>query len=229
MGLLDAVPGRLRPPAAFDLGRGAEVVLGLDLGQRADPTALAVVELQDREDDDEDAMPGTRPPVTHFLVRHLKALPLRTPYPQVVAYVGAVAAAIAGRTGEEPRLFVDATGLGQPVVDAFRAAPVPVILRPTYFTHGDRRSEEHGEVRLGKAWLVSRLQVLLQQQRIHLPRSRDAEALAKELLDYEIRVDERANDTYGAFKVGTHDDLVTAVGLACQLDRSRAHAWILGR
>ncbi|MDQ3700038.1 MAG: hypothetical protein M3442_03845, partial [Chloroflexota bacterium] len=42
--------------------------------------------------------------------------------------------------------------------------------------------------------------------------------LGRELLDYEIRVDERANDTYGAFKVGAHDDLVTAVGLAIQAD-----------
>ena len=38
--------------------------------------------------------------------------------------------------------------------------------------------------------------------------------LAKELLDYQIRVSEDANDKYGAFKVVTHDDLVTALGLA---------------
>jgi hypothetical protein len=37
----------------------------------------------------------------------------------------------------------------------------------------------------------------------------------------EIRVEERANDTYGAFKVGTHDDLVTALGLAVQGDRPK--------
>ena len=42
----------------------------------------------------------------------------------------------------------------------------------------------------------------------------DAEAMFQELLDYEIQGDERANDRYGAFKVGTHDDLVTALGLA---------------
>ena len=38
--------------------------------------------------------------------------------------------------------------------------------------------------------------------------------LAKELLDYEIRVSEDANDKYGAFRVGSHDALVTALGLA---------------
>jgi hypothetical protein len=43
--------------------------------------------------------------------------------------------------------------------------------------------------------------------------------LSEELLDYEIRVDENANDRYGAFRVGTHDDLVTALGLATQADR----------
>src|SRR5205085_6609104 len=35
---------------------------------------------------------------------------------------------------------------------------------------------------------------------------------------YEIRVDKNANDTYGAFRVGIHDDLVTALGLATQVD-----------
>ena len=38
------------------------------------------------------------------------------------------------------------------------------------------------------------------------------------MLDFEIRVDENANDRYGAFKVGMHDDLVTAIGLATQVD-----------
>ena len=42
-----------------------------------------------------------------------------------------------------------------------------------------------------------------------------------ELLDYEIRVDQNANDRYGAFRVGTHDDLVTALGLATQDDGPR--------
>jgi hypothetical protein len=73
-------------------------------------------------------------------------------------------------------------------------------------------------VHLGKAFLVSRLQMLLQSGRVHLPRNPAAETLAAELLNYEIRVDEKANDRYGAFKVGTHDDLVTALGLTVQLD-----------
>jgi hypothetical protein len=52
-----------------------------------------------------------------------------------------------------------------------------------------------------------------------LPETPEARALASELLDYEIHVDENANEKYGAFKVGRHDDLVTAVGLAVQAGR----------
>jgi hypothetical protein len=87
-----------------------------------------------------------------------------------------------------------------------------------YFTHGNRRTEANGQVMIGKAWLVSRLKALFQSDRIHLsPSDPAAAALNRELLDYEIRVDENANDKYGAFKTGTHDDLVTALGLVAQL------------
>lgn len=51
--------------------------------------------------------------------------------------------------------------------------------------------------------------------RIHLPKTEEAVALQKELKNYTIRVNENANPEFGAFKVGTHDDLVTALGLAC--------------
>ena len=71
---------------------------------------------------------------------------------------------------------------------------------------------------LGKAYLVSRLQALLDADRLHLPQTPEATALVEELLDYEIRVDRNGHDRYGAFRVGTHDDLVTALGLAVQLD-----------
>ncbi len=41
-----------------------------------------------------------------------------------------------------------------------------------------------------------------------------AEEAIQELVEYEGQVDERANEKYGAFFVGLHDDLVNALGLA---------------
>ena len=63
--------------------------------------------------------------------------------------------------------------------------------------------------------------MLLQTARLHLPRTAEAERLAQELLDYEIQIDEKANERYGAFRVGSHDDLVTALGLAVNKEPRR--------
>lgn len=187
------------------------VVMGVDIGQQRDPTAVAVVESERR------AAAGR--PETHFLVRHLERLALGTPYPAVIDRISQVAAAVVERTGRAPRVYLDATGVGTPVVNSLRAAGLKHLVA-VYFTAGDRRVVKGSEVGLGKAWLVSRLQALLQFGRLHLPKTAEAEALAGELLDYEIRVSENGNDTYGAFRVGTHDDLVTALGLAVQEEQA---------
>lgn len=95
-----------------------------------------------------------------------------------------------------------------------------------FFTHGDRRTQDIEKVTLGKAFLVSRLQALLQSRRVHLPETSEARALAQELEDFEIRVSEEANDKYGAFRTGTHNDLVTAAAWQCRpITRSRSSRW----
>ena len=188
-----------------------DVLIGVDIGQKRDPTAICIAEIEDRYVDSRQE--------EHYLIRHLERMTLGTPYPDVARRVGELTHAVQRRTGAEPELYVDATGVGKPIVDLLqeRSCVSPIAV---YFTHGDRRNEETStdgkQVKLGKAFLVSRLQALLQTHRLHLPNTAEAQALAKELLDYEIRVDENANDRYGAFRVGTHDDLVTALGLAVQ-------------
>jgi hypothetical protein len=191
------------------------VTIGIDVGQKRDPTALCVAEPEHRA-------VGERVEV-HFMIRHLERLPLGTPYPRVAQRVARITGQVKARTGESPTIYMDATGVGQPVLDILRAEISGGRLVGVYFTYGDRRTEttvnRQRQVSLGKALLVSRLQTLLQCARLHLPRTREVEVLTDELLTYELRVDENANDRYGAFKVGTHDDLVTALGLAVQVDR----------
>jgi len=127
------------------------------------------------------------------------------------------------KSGTDPILYLGATGVGQPIVELLQERLRGGWVVPVYFTHGDRRNETREganvHITLGKAYMVSQLQALLQNHRLHLPHSREAEALTEELLNYELRVSENANDLYGAFRVGTHDDLVTALGLATQTDR----------
>ena len=202
------------------------VTIGCDVGQRVDPTAVCVVELEERAVGPVERVQAVSertgnlilmdaPPrvEAHHIVRHLERLPLDTLYQDVAARLKAICADVQARTKRRPTLYFDATG-AVPFLDTLAAAELPATVTPCFFNHGDRRTADGREVKIGKAWLVSQLQVLLQSGRLHLPKTAEAEALAQELLDYEIRIDPDGGDKYGAFKVGKHDDLVTALGLA---------------
>lgn len=198
---------------------GSYAIIGIDIGQKHDPTAIAVMELEWRTAE------GSRD--DHYLGRHIERLPLGTTYPAIAARLKEVVTNVKARGVSVAHVYVDATGVGMPVVDVLKAAGVPIT--PVYFTHGDRRTvnEDHS-VTLGKAFLVSRLKALMQTGRIHLTQSAEMDAMQKELMDYEIRVDEQANDRYGAFRVGTHDDLVTALGLAVQGKPPTPGVYVIG-
>ncbi len=53
--------------------------------------------------------------------------------------------------------------------------------------------------------MVSRMQVLLQSKRLHLPLTVEAGVLAKKWMDYEITVCDRAHASFSAMS-GSHDD-----------------------
>jgi hypothetical protein len=157
----------------------------------------------------------------HLLIRHLERIPAGSSYAAVAKRIGAVTEQVYWRREKPPDLFVDATGLGQPVLDLVERETGHGWILSVYMNHGDRRDQEPGEVKLGKAWLVARLQTLLQTGQLHLPRTAEAEQLAEDLLEFEIRVSEEVSDRPRAFPVGRHDDLVTALGLAVQEDPPR--------
>ena len=96
------------------------------------------------------------------LGRHLERLPIGTRYPEIAERAGEVSTGTRQRVGQDPQLYVDATGLGPPVVDLIRRHTRPATVVAVYFTHGDRLTEESDHILLGKAFLVSRLQLLLQ-------------------------------------------------------------------
>lgn len=219
-----AINGGLRYSTTIQMQDAPPVVMGVDVGQKHDPTAVAVVEAfpHDRV--------GRRQEYT-FETRHLERLPLGTDYRNVGRRIVDIVLKIQqrGRPANvrppQITIVVDATGVGTPVIDILRGEMeregIKVKLTEATFTHGDRLTGHSGQRRMsvGKGYLVSRLKSLLQTDRVFLPANHpEAAAMATELLDYEIRVDENANDRYGAFRTGTHDDLATALGLAVLTD-----------
>jgi hypothetical protein len=62
---------------------------------------------------------------------------------------------------------------------------------------------------------VSVVQVALQNRTLKIANElAEAETLARELQNFTVKITDSANDVYGAWREGTHDDLVLAVALA---------------
>jgi hypothetical protein len=181
-------------------------LIGIEKGPSS--TALCVVE------------PERRGNEVHFIVRHLERLPPNTSCVVLAERYSEIVERLGTRTDLFVQAYLNATQDGPPLVEAFRDLTKAWNLRPVYFNHGAQRAvgEDRTTIQLGKAWLVSRLKVLFQRGRLHMARTREADTLRRELEAYRVDLPEDANDRYGAFRVGSQDDLLTALGLAVQED-----------
>ena len=126
-----------------------------------------------------------------------------------------------GQNSRRVELILDATGVGLAIGDMLRERALEPKL--VLFTGSDKLNPQRGVTMVGKGWMVSRMQVLLQSQRLHLPRSVEAGVLTRELMDYRIDVSDDGHASFNA-KSGTHDDLVIALGLSCGVERSVGQA-----
>ena len=93
-----------------------DYILGLDLGQTTDYSALAVLERPVESPSKE----------VIYALRHLQRFPLGTPYTTIVPGVARIAAKPPLRGSP---LVVDQTGVGRPVVDMLRRTPGLAALR----------------------------------------------------------------------------------------------------
>jgi hypothetical protein len=147
---------------------------------------------------------------------HLQRWKLRTSYPAIVADVVEMINGLEReRTAVKPILAVDATGVGAPVVDLFKRERINAELLPIQIIGGANVSKENGMTRVPKRDLVSVVQVGLQNRKLKIAEELElAETLSRELQNFTVKITDAANDVYGAWREGTHDDLVLAVALA---------------
>jgi hypothetical protein len=206
------------------------VAIGVDIGERHDPTAVVVVEYERLALPVEELPRGLFDPApdvepepeyeTQYLVRALGRLPLGTSYPDVARHVNRVCMNIRKKQPNgSQHLLIDQTGVGRPVMQMIARLLDPAIhLTAVTFTGTDKCDSaplHRPEISMGKAFMVSRLQAALQDQRLKMPRSRLSEDLVTELKTYEVKVMESGREKYGAFAEGALDDLVSALGMAC--------------
>jgi hypothetical protein len=183
---------------------------GLDLGQAAEHTALAVVK-RTRIPDPENPLQTTR----SYVVGYLKRWPLKTAYEDIVRAV----AGLLARSPRRPMLAVDQTGVGQAVVGKVRKAGIPASLYPVTVTFGTAVAPpgDDGSLHVPKKDLAGVLSVLLQGHRLHVAPLPESELLKRELLQFRVKPPSAGAVTVEAWRERPHDDLVLAVALACWL------------
>lgn len=180
----------------------SDYLIGFDLGQMADYSALTIIERLYEEN-----------PTTYHL-RHLERFRLGTPYPDQVERVKEL-------VNREPlkglsSLIVDQTGVGKPVVDMLRETRLPVPIITILIHGGDAVSKEDKQFRVPKRDLVGALQVLLQSKRLRVAEGLDvASLLVQELLNFKVKISVSGHDSYEAWREGAHDDLVLSTAMAC--------------
>jgi len=183
-------------------------ILGLDLGQAQDYTGLITIEQAGERLDAVD----------------IRRYRLGTPYPEIVEDV---CKTLDTPALKDAALVVDATGVGRPVVDMFRAAnlyPTPVMITAGAHAHRD----DNGYWMVPKKELVGAVQVALQTGTLKIARSLEhAQTLAQELTQFQTKITAAANDIYGAWREGQHDDLVLALALALWWAPRRIAPWDL--
>ena len=179
-----------------------QTIVGLDLGQRADFTALAGVER--RQVGDQPAGYAVR------RLRRWREVPYTTIRDQLAERLPAWGLTV------QDRLVVDGTGVGVAVVDIFREAKLPITLADITITAGFTPSRLPGGWHVPKRELVAVVAVLLEQRRIQVAEGLpESITLKSELGNFRTKITAAGNDTYGAWREAEHDDLVLAVALAC--------------
>jgi|SRR5882757_1027154 len=208
---------------------------GIDVGQVNDPMAICVTEVT--QIDTGKLRYATKQTLGHYdpkgfwvpptgidavmrseyTVRHITRLPLGMPYPDVAEHIADMLCNPIFQN-RRVRVYIDITGVGRPVWQdlqkeiALRPKCKHIMLIPTSFVPGENYNRRKGT--LGKKFLVSRTQSLLQSGRIHGPNVPEMRATCEELRIYEIKTNDEGREKFGAFKVGTHDDLATALALS---------------
>ena len=217
----------IEPPRGMQVGGmfewatgNARSVLGVDIGRRRDPSAIAVVE-ERRVKTGWDAANWAEVFGIKTVVRYVERMPLGTSYTKVVERIKTVKEMLV----ETPPIAVvmDATGVGDAVVEMAHRAEIGCRLAPVTITSGDEVTESDGWWKVPKRELVANLQVMLEERKLRIAGGMaEVSTLVREMQEMRVRVGPSGREQYAARGKGEHDDLVMAVALAAWwLERRR--------
>jgi hypothetical protein len=211
-------------PCAYVHVMRSSWTIGIDLGQAVDPSAIAAVQrlrwhatnaailgaqaLPGFELIPLAALDGKRPP-DELHVRALKRLPLGVSY---IEQMQQIAMLLQTPALEGAQVFVDAGGVGRPVIDLFKS--VGIRYRPVWITGGRDEQPHEGGFTVPKLHLISRLQAALHSGELKIAKALpEAKAFTRELQEFRATWTESGNLRFNA-RQGAHDDLLIACAIA---------------
>jgi|SRR5215217_893623 len=209
-------------------------IVGVDLGQQRDPTAIAVLDrgyapngklynatytAKGREHY------GAREPVRReYSVRHLERPALGTSYVDVADRIIELLKSL---PDDEIVLAVDITGVGRPVGDMLRErlnewleVDRSIVLHGVWITitGGDciTRAGDGGGIRVPKRDIAKAAVVLMEAGQLKIAENLPlTPVLKRELANFKVKINlHTGHDSYEAWREGDHDDLVLAVAMA---------------
>jgi hypothetical protein len=183
--------------------------VGLDLGQAADYTALAIV--QDIREVDKE---GKLARCLHL--RHLERYSQHTSYTTIADGVAALMRdPRLWSNRRPPRLAVDNTGVGRAVTDLLKSKGLKFT--PVTITGGDKAHRVDGTWRVPKRDLVGALEVPFHTGTLKVAEDLKLwPTLKGELQTFKRKINlKTAHDSYEHWRESDHDDLVLATALAC--------------
>lgn len=206
-------------------GTEQKFMIGLDLGQVNDYTALVILERLQTYKTETVAMPRRDKYVVDwnewqevetidkafYHARHIERFRLGTPYPEMIERVKKLTETdeLKDRYG----LIIDHTGVGRPVFDIALQEGLNAI--GLTITGGDAVTWlNRTTVRVAKRQLVSTLHAVVLTKRLEIARGMPySDAITSELLTFGTKLTDSANDIYSA-REGAHDDLVLSLAMA---------------
>ena len=188
---------------------GRDFIIGVDLGQARDYTAICILERF--EELTGEAAKGQWLKQVRYEMPYLERPSLGTSYPDIIERLKELIAQLPDH--ERLKIVVDRTGCGRPVVDLMRKEKLSVI--PVTITAGGSvTGSVYGGYNVPKRELVSNLAIIFQANRLTIARALpEAAQLVEELQNFKIKVTLAGNDTYEAWRESDHDDLVLAAAM----------------
>src|SRR5215204_3815268 len=194
--------------------------VGLDLGQSADYTALAVIQKVPTYD------PKTGKHTKELHLKHLERYPLKTPYTDIADHVKSLLSGPPftddisdGFRVRKPvtELIVDKTGVGVAVTDLLKERRLGFF--SVTITGMGQKANRTGsrDYSVPKQDLVSALEVPFHKGTLKVAKGLEGwKELREELLNFRRKQNTRtAHISYEHWRESDHDDLVLAAALAC--------------